>query len=364
MDIKIKEEFRQQAIWLHQNCPVVDAHLDLAGEILLRCQAGEKEVIKNHYLEHFRQAGINLVVSSIYVDDVMLPEMGLRNALDQISALITDIESVADEVMLVKSSRDLEIAAECQKIGILLYMEGLDCIGDDLRLLPIFYELGVRGASLTWSRRNQLATGCCKASEKRQIRGGISAAGREVIKELERRSCFVDVSHLNDEGFHQLAEISSKPFLATHSNARAVYDSYRNLTDEQIIKICQRGGIIGINGCSLIAGSKEQGNHLEMLCKHIEYMVQLAGCSHIGYGFDLCDSYSRAEPRVKFEVAENDCLRNHSEMILVTAGLLQRGMDEKDVKAIIGGNFYRFFLQILEPLSGRYTPCINREKII
>ncbi len=347
MDIKIEEEFRQRALWLHQNYLVTDAHLDLAGEILLRYQAGEKEVIKNHYLEHFRQAGINLIVSSVYVDNVMLPEMGLRNALDQISALITDIESVADEVMLIKNRRDLETAVENQKIAILLYMEGLDCIGDDLRLLPILYQLGVRGASLTWSRRNQLATGCCKASEKKQIGGGLSETGREVIKELERLSCFVDVSHLNDEGFDQVARISSKPFLATHSNARAIYESYRNLKDEQIKQLCCRGGVIGINGCALIAGSKEKGNHLEMLCKHIEYMVQLSGSQHIGYGFDLCDSYSRAEPRVNFEVVENDCLRNHSEMILVTAGLLQRGMDEKDVIAIIGGNFYKFFLGIL-----------------
>lgn len=350
MDITIKESFRQQAEELHREYPVVDAHLDLAGEILLRFQAGEKDVIKNHYLAHFKKAGLSLVVSSIYVDDVQLPERGLRNALDQISALQADIAGLADEMMLIKDRADLATARERGRVGILLYLEGLDCIGEDLLLLPIFYELGIRGASLTWSRRNQLATGCCRASERRQIPGGLSAAGRAAVRELERLSCFVDVSHLNDDGFAEVAAISQGALIATHSNSRAIHDSYRNLTDAQIRTLCGRGGLIGVNGCSLIAGSDAQGNHLEMLCKHIEHLVALAGSKHVGYGFDLCDSYGRAEPRLSPEPVRYDCLANHSEMVLVTAGLLQRGMPPEDVRAIIGGNFYQFFYDRL-PLS-------------
>ncbi|MDR2889082.1 MAG: dipeptidase [Lachnospiraceae bacterium] len=342
MDMKIDDQFRRQAEQLHCGSPVVDAHLDLAGEILLRQEAGEKDIIARHYLENFKKAGLSLLISSIYVDDVMLPEKGLRNALNQISALQSDLAGLADEVVLIKNSTDFESARDKGLIGILLYMEGLDCIGDDLRLLSTFYELGVRGASLTWSRRNQLANGCCRAREHIQIPGGLSAAGRSVIRELERYACFIDISHLNDDGFDEVMALTTKPVIATHSNARSVYDSYRNLTDAQIKKLAERGGMIGINGCTLIAGSHKQGNHLEMLCKHIEHIVQLVGSDHVGYGFDLCDSYGRAEPRLQFEATSFDCLADHSEMVLVTAALLQRGMPAEAVRSIIGGNFYRY----------------------
>lgn len=346
--MKLKEKFIEHATEIHRCNPVVDAHLDLAGEILLRYQAGEKDVIRTYYLDHFKRAGLTLLISSVYVDDSVLPEGGLRNALDQISVLYEDIDTVADDVMLVKTRRELQYAKQQGKIGILLYMEGLDCIGTDLRLLSILYELGMRGASLTWSRRNQLATGCCRSNEKKLIQGGLSEAGLQVVGELERRSCFVDVSHLNDEGFEQLAEAAVSPFLATHSNARSVHDSYRNLTDTQILTLCKKGGIIGINGHTRIAGSAEKSNHLEMLCRHVEHIVNLAGSGHVGYGFDLCDSYSRAEPRLSFNVENNNCLKNHGEMILLTAALLQRGLPEKDVTAIIGGNFYSFIGNILK----------------
>ncbi len=345
--MKIKQQFLQQAEELHRHYPVVDAHLDLAGEILLRYQAGEREVIKTHYLDHFNKAGLTLLISSVFVDDNVLPEGGLRNALDQISVLYEDIAAISDEVMLIKNRYDLHYARQQGKVGILLYMEGLDCIGTDLRLLPVLYELGVRGASLTWSRRNQLATGCCRSNEKKQIKGGLSDAGFKAVKELERLSCFVDVSHLNDEGFEQLAAAAGRPFIATHSNARSVHDSYRNLTDAQIMTLCSKGGIIGINGHARIAGSAEQSNHLEMLSRHVEHIVKLTGSSHVGYGFDLCDSYSRAEPRLSFAVESNNCLANHGEMILLTAALLQRGLPEKDAKAVIGANFYHFIENVL-----------------
>jgi membrane dipeptidase len=345
-DIFIPPEFSEYAQKLHRDHYVVDAHLDLAGEILLRHQAGESEVIRNHYLGHFRAAGLNLVMSTIYVDDVALPEMGLKNALLQVTALDRDLISVADEVMLVRNLGDLITAQNQEKIAILLYIEGLDFIGTDLELLDIFYELGVRGASLTWSRRNLLANGCCRAREHKAIAGGLSDAGFAALQKLEQLSCFVDVSHLNDDGFIDIAKAVRKPFIATHSNARAVYDSYRNLTDEQITEICRRGGLIGINACSLITGSQKHGNHLEMLSRHIEYIAGLVGSPYIGYGFDLCDSYGLAEPRLDFTPESQDCLRNHSEMPLVTAALLSRGMPEAEVIGIIGGNMRRYLIAV------------------
>lgn len=342
MDLKIKESFLEQARNLHRENPVVDAHLDLAGEILLRNQAGESNIIRKYYLEHFRSAGINLVVSSVYVESSNL-KRGYENALQQISALKKDIADLS-EVRLIQGRQDIASLQADNKIGILLYMEGLDCIEGKVERLSELADLGVRGASLTWSRPNALATGCCKASEHRQVSGGLTELGKQVVKRMEELSLFLDISHLNDEGFADICKIASKGFVATHSCSRQIYDSYRNLTNEQMRELAKRGGIIGINGYKYIAGSME-GNHLEMLCRHIEHMVERIGAAHVGYGFDLCDSYDQARAALlgKRFSDRNDCLLHHGQIPLLTAALLQRGMPEEAVKRVVGQNFWSFF---------------------
>ncbi|MDE6202365.1 MAG: dipeptidase, partial [Lachnospiraceae bacterium] len=288
MDIKVKEEYLAQALKLHRTNPVVDAHLDLAGEVLLRHQAGEREVVKRYYLPHFKEAALNMVFSSVYVESGNLSR-GWENALEQINALKEDIKGLSG-VVLVKNSGDMDKVLEENKIGILLYMEGLDCIGEDIDRLDVLYGLGVRGASLTWSRQNALGRGCCKASEYRQISGRLTKAGERAVKRLEELSMFLDVSHLNDEGFDHVCKLAERSFIATHSGSRSVYDNFRNLTDAQILALSGQGGIMGMNGCKYIAGSLA-GNHIEMLCRHIEYEGEKAGPEHGGFGFDLCDSY-------------------------------------------------------------------------
>lgn len=346
MDIMIQEEYLKQAMELHRKNPVVDAHLDLAGEILLRHMAGEKKVVQNHYLQHLETAGINLVVSSVYVENQNL-ERGWENALAQIKALKEDIRE-SEEVKLILTKEDLEQAAAGEKIGILLYMEGLDPIGEDIDKLDELYSLGVRGAALTWSRPNVLAVGCCKATQRMQIPGKITEAGRRVIKRLEKLSMFLDVSHLNDEGYEQLFSIAERPFIATHSCSRRVSENYRNMTDEQMKALAEQGGIMGVNGCKYIAGSLS-GNHLEMLCRHIEYEVEQIGAEHVGFGFDLCDSYGRARAALTGlpESEPEDCLLHHGQVPLVTAALLQRGMKEQDMKCILGKNFMNYFAVFL-----------------
>lgn len=346
MDIKVKENYLARAVALHRENPVVDAHLDLAAEILLRHQAGEREVLRHHYFSDFKKAGIKLVVSSVFVETDNLGN-GWQNALDQIAALKEEIDGLR-EITLIKNKSDLNRLLEEEKIGIILYMEGLDCIGEDIDRLNELFKLGVRGASLTWSRPNALAVGCCKAAEHEQIPGPLTEAGIRAIKRLEELSMFVDVSHLNDDGFDDLCRITERSFIATHSGSRRVFDSYRNLTDEQMQRLAAQGGVMGMNGCQCIAGSL-LGNHLEMLCRHIEYETAKLGTEHVGYGFDLCDSYDQADAALKGieHIKRNDCLLNHSQVPLVGAALLQRGMDEESLKKIMGGNFIRYFRNIL-----------------
>ncbi len=344
--MEMQSSYLTQARRLHRECPVVDAHLDLAAELYFRKRSGEKEPLRDRYLKNLRIGGFNLIVSSVYVSDSLLPEMGLRAALDQIAVLLEELDKNKD-FLAVRNRKDLDRMLQEDRIGVLMYMEGLDCIGNDRSLLRILWELGVRGASLTWSRRNALASGCCRGGEFREIRGGLSEDGFQAVHELERLGMFLDVSHLNDDGFADLMQASSGPVAATHSDSRAVHFHYRNLTDAQLRKIGERGGVVGLNGCDCIAGCAGGADPLETLCRHVEHASKLAGAGHVGYGFDFCDGLNDSEPKTVFRESHGDLLVDHSHVPELTAALLQRGMDEECVKGVIGGNWVRFFREAL-----------------
>jgi membrane dipeptidase len=344
--MQIEARYIEQARKLHRENPVVDSHLDLGAELYNWVKSGEENPLRDRYLEHLREGGFNLIAASIFLENDQTAEGGLRTALDQISVLLNEIDK-NKEFMQVSSAADLEQVVREDRIGILIYMEGLDCIGTDLRLLRILWELGVRGASLVWSRRNALGTGCCVAGRKVQIKGGLSEEGCLAVKELERLGMFIDISHLNDEGFDDLCSVARKPFVATHSNSRAIFFDYRNLSDEQMRRLAAQGGLMGLNGCKCIVGSEEGGDGLEIMCRHIEYETAMLGADRVGYGFDFCDGLYDSEPKTVYQESKGDCLEHHGQVPMLTAALLQRGMDEETVKKIIGGNWVTYFRRML-----------------
>lgn len=346
----MEEVLLEWAKVIHKENPVVDAHFDLAAEVYTRRRYGEKDVVERRYLPHFQEASLNVIVSSVYVSTQELPEKGLHTAIGQIAALREDLEPVRDDICIVTSQKELDTALNTGKIAVILSLEGLDPIGTDLCLLRAFYDLGVRGASLTWSRRNAFGEGCCKASEMREIPGGLTELGREAIRKMEELGMYLDVSHLNNDGFADVLQCARKPFIASHSNAWQVYPNYRNLQDDQIAELSYRGGVIGLNACGAIAGVPPQPRKqaISRLCEHVEYLVDQAGPEHVGFGFDLCNGLSAATPRIHFQVEEDDLLSHHGEMVMLTAELLGRGMKEDTLIGVLGGNFLRYFRRVIK----------------
>src|SRR6056297_66167 len=333
-------DYKEKALKLHKENTVIDAHLDLGAIIFERKRKGEKDIIKNHFLKDFKKAGFNLIVGAIYVDDIYIPEMALRVALDQIVELREEIEST-DELMLITTKKDLKNSLEKEKIGIMISLEGADPILNDLNLLNVFYKMGVRGLGLTWSRRNYVADGSYFGNPQEGIKGGITPFGIKAVKKCEELGIFIDASHLNDSGFSDLLKVSKKPFIASHSNSREINNIVRNLTNNQMKEIGKKNGVIGINGYTNIVSQDKKEQNISKLCDHIEKIIENAGENSIGYGFDLCGLLSDSEEDI-------DVVKTHEESLLVTEELLKRGYSEKIIKKIIGGNFYNFYEKMLD----------------
>lgn len=334
---------------IHRENPVVDAHLDLAAEVYARRMYGERDVVERYYLPHFEEAFLNICVSSVFVSSRDLPERGLHTAVAQIAALREDLEPVSSRIRVVTDLSGLEESLREGRIAVLLSLEGLDPVGADLYLLRAFYDLGVRGAGLTWSRPNAFARGCCKAGEMYEISGGLTGLGREAVAKMEELGMYLDVSHLNNDGFADVLECASRPFIASHSNAWDVHPNYRNLREDQIKAIADRGGVIGLNACGTIAGvsPRQREAALIRLCQNAEHLVARAGAEHAGFGFDLCNGLSASTPRIHFEAEEDDILAHHGEVLSLSAALLERGMAEEVLTGLIGGNFLRYFRSVL-----------------
>lgn len=345
----MEEVFVEWAKAIHREQTVVDGHLDLAAEVYRRRLHGERDVVERRYLPSFLEAGLNVCVSSVFVSSGDLPEKGLPVAMAQIAALREDLEPVRDVIGVVSSREELEGALGDGRIAVLLSLEGLDPIGTDLYLLRAFYDMGVRGAGLTWSRPNAFARGCCKAGEFAEIHGGLTELGREAVAKMEELGMYVDVSHLNNDGFADILGCAKKPFMASHSDAWSVHENYRNLRDDQIAALASRGGVIGVNACGTIAGAapfpREQA--IDCLCRHVEHLAAVAGEEHVGFGFDLCNGLSASTPRLSFDVEEDDLLLHHGEMLTLSAALLGRGMREDTLAGVLGGNFLRFLRETL-----------------
>lgn len=346
--MRISLENWETACRLQEETPVADLHLDLPGELLFRRRAGERDVIAQKYLPIWKKAGIALIGAAVYLEDTCLPESGLRNALLQIEALKQELRSLEGKAHLVRRKADLDRACAGDSIGVLLYLEGLDFLGTDAGLLDLFSELGVTGASLVWSRRNLLASGCCRASENKPVSGDLTEAGRCVIEKMGELGMFLDISHLNDEGMETVLTEAEIPMLATHSNAREVYFHYRNLTNGQIDLLSDRGGIIGLNACSLLTGSWRGGRHLEWLRQHGMYLLEQAGGEHVCLGLDLCHHYELA--RRELEAGEDrgyDALADHGELALLTAAFLEAGVEKGQLRKLLGENAFAFLGRVL-----------------
>ncbi len=358
--------FDWYAAYLHRTCPVVDAHLDLITDIYRRRRRGEKGVLNTYYRNEFQKGGVNLVVASLFLggdelNDCM--ENGdfprgalLKKSLEMLAAFYEDLEETKGRMQLV-TDRDslLKITGKRgfsrqYRVGIILYLEGLDMLEGEPELLRCFYALGVRGAALTWNCRqglvNALARGCYGdtliSGEKEDKAQAITDKGVQTLFLMEKLGIFVDSSHLSREAAWLLPSFTKRAFAATHSNSAALVPHRRNLTDGEIEQITGRGGVIGVNAYRKFCCRSSQENtgeektacrsDLDVFCDQAASLIKKAGEDHVGFGLDF---------------GEDTILSGYGELPKVTAELLRRGFSVETMKKVLGGNWIRFLSESL-----------------
>ena len=265
------------------------------------------------------------------------------HCMDLLSLFYREMEANRGRIRPVLTGTEIEKNMEEGKMSALLTIEeGAVCRGE-IENLRRFYEKGVRMMTLTWNFENELAspnridwqTGVCTPETER----GLKPRGIEFVEEMERLGMIVDVSHLGDAGIRDVLAHTRKPIAASHSNARAVCSHPRNLTDDMIRAIADRGGVIGINFCAAFlrdfAPGEERMSRISHMMEHLRHMKQVGGIGCIGLGtdFDGIDD--------ELEIPGADSMQRF-------AGAMERaGFTVGEIEAVCYKNVLNFYRELL-----------------
>ena len=327
---------------------LVDMHFDLPLGLQWD---DDPDVISKAFLPQFVAGDIGVLGVATYVEDRFLPDKGLNVALGQVARLYAGVQRT-ERMTLCETYEEISRARENGRIALLLTMEGAEPLGNDLDLLRIFYELGLRAISLTHARSNAAAHGGIFAASGSPAQG-LTDFGRELVRECERLGVMIDLAHINPEGFDEIFGLTSKPLIVSHTNARRYYDVERNISDEQIGMIGQRGGVIGIN--AILVSPNKANATLDRYVDHIEHVVDLIGIDGVGIGFDFCEflwkqmsQEEKAELEAKLTTPHFLAdLGNHSHARNVTRRLIERGWKDDAIEKFLRGNWMRIFEELL-----------------
>jgi membrane dipeptidase len=344
----VNETIDERVARLHRP-GVIDMHFDLPMD--LYDKRARENVLTTDFLEDLDAGDIGVAGVALYLEDRYLPELGLRTALDQIARLYKEVDQ-SDRFAICRTHGEILRAREQKKIAFVLTMEGVEPLGADLDLLRVFYELGLRSLCLTHVRRNAAGDGGLFAATG-SPRGGLTPFGRDVIRECERLGIIVDLAHISPAGFDDIIQMTTRPVIISHTNARKYFDIERNVTDEQIKAVGERGGVIGINAV-LVSPRKEEAT-LDRYIDHIEYVRGLIGIEGVAIGFDFFEfiyrQWSEAE-QIAFQNKFTHAhfvpkLGKHSDSRGLTRRLIERGFSDSEIEAILFRNWMRIFEQWL-----------------
>jgi membrane dipeptidase len=210
----------------------------------------------------------------------------------KLSARLFQIEQAADgRFKVVRTADELAACLESGVIAAILHFEGAEAIDPDLDALEVYYQAGLRSLGLVWSRPTAFGYGVpFRFPHSPDVGDGLTAAGKELVKACNRLGILVDLSHLNEKGFWDVAALSDAPLVATHSNVHALSPVSRNLTDKQLDAIRDSDGMVGLNFAVSFLRADAQSDTstpLETMVRHIDYLIERVGEDRVAFGSDF-----------------------------------------------------------------------------
>jgi membrane dipeptidase len=222
-------------------------------------------------------------------------QLAHRSAVTSTDEMATLLETIVRNsggaVSLCRSAADIREAMSAGSIATVMHIEGAEAIGAELEGLQGYYDRGLRSLGPVWSRPNVFGHGVPFRFPSTPDTGeGLTSAGKHLIAACNRLGILVDLSHLNEKGFWDIAKIADAPLVASHSNAHAIAASSRNLTDAQIQAVGESGGIVGLNfatGFLREDGRWDRNTSSDIMMRHLDYFLHLAGEDCVGFGSDF-----------------------------------------------------------------------------
>jgi membrane dipeptidase len=330
------------ALDLHQRILTIDAHNDsivayirrgnigLGGETGpgRRSKAGAIAFLRQYIypldegiqvdIPKMRQGGLD---AGFFAIDATRPRGNhLLYAMDGLGYFLREVEEHGDDIVVARKAADIVRAKKEGKLAALLAIENSNALEQSLNVLPLLYKLGLRVMTLTHSCRAWAGDGC-----EVEGGGGLTGFGRDLVTLMNELGMLVDISHLNEPGFWDAVEHSRAPLVASHSCCRALCDHPRNLKDDQLKALGEKGGVVSLTFVPFFVD--DENPSLDRFLDHVDHAVQHAGIDHVGLGSDFDGGGTLLDDATAYPS--------------ITAGLVNRGYSAADTAAIMGGNLLR-----------------------
>jgi len=308
---------------------IVDGHCDTVRLFALKRQAYNfKKLNKTGHIDlpRLRAGGVKLQVFALYIEEQHKPVGSLKRSLQLLDLLYKNMEHCRKDIAFICNRSDLDELENNNKVGALICIEGGEALEGETAVLRMLFLLGVRGLGLTWNQENQLATGVGNGVGGR----GLTRLGRRMIKEMNRLGMLVDLAHINEKGYFDALETSSKPVIVSHANSRALCPHERNLSDDQLKALAAAGGVIGLSFCPDFVDQKRAT--IQRLLDHFVHVADVAGVDHLGFGSDF-DGIEDVIPG----------LEDASALPGLVESLSRRGFNPQEIEKITSKNFLRVF---------------------
>ena len=290
-------------------------------------------------------------------------EADFRQACEEISRWHGMLSKPNTPFRQIETAANFDSVQTDGKVGIILGWQNSRPVSDELDRFYFFRRLGLRIMQLTYNYRNAFGDGCLEPEE-----AGLTLLGRDAVRIMNELGIAIDLSHVGQQTMLDVIELSNHPVLITHANARALANLERNKTDDIIKAVAEKGGVIGASIYGPMCWDQDPNRKptLDDFYRHLDYLVEVAGIDHVGFGTDLAtgsnyqkmafershwrrwegiNRFNRTFGEAIPERYLDDC-NKHSDLPKITEALVQRGWSEDHIRGYLGGNFRRVFEQV------------------